>query len=65
MNWKLATPVGIGFLLLAYGTVAVFLAFDRGSHSVSDTIRPFAITMAPVWALSAGAAYVLLRRRTL
>jgi hypothetical protein len=65
MNWKLAAPVGIGFLLLAYGTVAVFLALDRNSHSVSDTIRPFVITMGPVWALSVGAAYVLLRRRTL
>jgi hypothetical protein len=64
MNWKLAAPIGIGFLLLAYGTVAVFLAIDRNSHSASDTLRPFIITMAPVWALSIGAAYVLLSRRT-
>ena len=65
MNWKLIVPIAIGFLLLAYGTVAVFVAFDRDSHSASDTIRPFIITMFPVWALSIGAAYVLLRRRTL
>jgi hypothetical protein len=64
MNWKLGASIGIGFLFLAYGTVAVFLAIDRNSHSVSDTLRPFIITMAPVWALSVGAAYVLLSRRT-
>ena len=37
-------------LLLALGTVLVFVAFDSHSHSVSDTIRPFIITMAPIWA---------------
>jgi len=42
--------------------VAVFLAFDRDSHSASDTIRPFVITMFPVWAVAIGSAYVLLRR---
>ncbi len=36
-------------LLLVVGTVMVFLAFDRNSHSASDTLRPFLITMAPVW----------------
>jgi hypothetical protein len=54
--------LGIAFLLLVYGTVAVFMAFDRNSHSNSDTIRPFLITMAPVWAVAIGAAIVLLRR---
>lgn len=52
----------IGFVLLLAGTVMVFLAFDRVSHSGSDTIRPFIITMAPVWALAVAAAIVLLRR---
>ena len=33
----------------AVATVVVFWVFDRDSHSVSDTIRPFLITMAPVW----------------
>jgi hypothetical protein len=37
-------------LLLALGTVLVFIAFDSHSHSASDTIRPFIITMAPIWA---------------
>ena len=54
--------IGLGFVVLLYGTVLVFLAFDRDSHSASDTIRPFVITMAPVWALSIAAARVLLRR---
>ena len=55
--------VGVAFIFLLYGTVAVFLAFDRVSHSNSDTIRPFVITMGPVWALAIAAAVVLLRKR--
>ena len=62
MNWKLLAALGIAFVLLLYGTVAVFEAFDRVSHSNSDTIRPFVITMAPVWAIAIAAARVLLRR---
>jgi mannose/fructose/N-acetylgalactosamine-specific phosphotransferase system component IIC len=54
--------LAIGFVLLAYGTVAVFLALDRNSNSASDTIRPFVITMAPVWAVAIASATVLLRR---
>ena len=64
MNWKLALPLAIAFVFLAYGTVSVFMAFDRVSHSNSDTIRPFIITMAPVWALAIAAATVLLRRKS-
>jgi hypothetical protein len=52
----------VGFALLMIGTVMVFMAFDRDSHSASDTIRPFVITMAPVWAVAVAAAIVLLRR---
>ena len=65
MNWKVLVPLAVGGVLLLYGTVAVFEAFDRVSHSNSDTIRPFVITMAPVWTVAIAAAYVLLRRRTL
>ena len=50
------------FIVLLYGTIMVFVAFDRVSHSGSDTIRPFIITMAPVWAVAIAAAVVLLRR---
>ena len=65
MNWKALTGVGIALVVLLYGTVLVFQAFDRNSHSASDTIRPFLITMAPVWALAIGAAFVLLRPKAL
>ncbi len=51
----------VGFALLMIGTVMVFMVFDRDSHSASDTIRPFVITMAPVWAVAVAAAIVLLR----
>jgi peptidoglycan/LPS O-acetylase OafA/YrhL len=54
--------VAMALVVLLYGTVLVFVAFDRNSHSVSDTIRPFIITMGPVWALAIGAATVLLRK---
>jgi hypothetical protein len=54
--------VGLALVVLLYGTVAVFEAFDRVSHSNSDTIRPFVITMGPVWALAIAAAAVLLRK---
>ena len=50
--------VALAFIVLLYGTVAVFEAFDRVSHSNSDTIRPFVITMGPVWALAVAAAAV-------
>ncbi|HET7418878.1 MAG TPA: hypothetical protein VFL27_00690 [Candidatus Dormibacteraeota bacterium] len=62
MNLKTLLLVGAAFVVLLYGTVTVFLAFDRDSNSVSDTVRPFVITMGPVWALAIGAARVLLRR---
>ncbi|HEX9546987.1 MAG TPA: hypothetical protein VF942_06590 [Acidimicrobiales bacterium] len=51
----------VGFALLMIGTLMVFMVFDRDSHSASDTIRPFVITMAPVWAVAVAAAIVLLR----
>jgi uncharacterized membrane protein HdeD (DUF308 family) len=53
-----------GLILLLFGTVMVFMAFDRDSHSASDTIRPFVITMAPVWAVAIAGAVVLLRPPT-
>src|SRR2546426_37294 len=53
----------VGFALLVIGTVMVFMAFDRDSHSASDTIRPFLITMTPVWVVAVAAAIVLLGRR--
>lgn len=57
-----ASVIAAGAVLLV-GTALVFEAFDRTSHSASDTLRPFIITMAPVWAVALAAAWVLLRRR--
>jgi hypothetical protein len=51
---------GGGLLLL--GTALVFRAFDAHSHSASDTLRPFVITMTPVWIVSVAAARSLLHR---
>ena len=56
--------LALTFALLLYGTALVFLAFDRDSHSASDTIRPFVITMLPVWIVAIAAARVLLRQRS-
>ena len=63
MSWTRGLLLIAGLALLAYGTVAVFVALDRSSHSASDTLRPFLITMGPVWALSIAATVVLLRSR--
>ena len=61
---KLTTAAGVAaaLIVLAYGSVLVFLAFDRNSDSASDTIRPFVITMGPVWALAIWSGLSLLRR---
>jgi hypothetical protein len=53
--------LGVGFLALLYGTVAVFMVFNRDANSVSDVIRPFIITMAPVWAVGIAGAMAILR----
>jgi hypothetical protein len=62
MRWRTWAVLAIGLVLLSYGTVLVFMNFDRNSHSVSDTLRPFIITMAPVWAIAIAGSVVLLRR---
>ena len=62
MNWRAAAGVAAMFVLLAYGTVAVFLVFNRDANSVSDVVRPFILTMAPVWVVAVVAARVVLRR---
>jgi hypothetical protein len=61
MNFKLWAGIGFALIVLLYGTVLVFQAFDRNSHSASDTIRPFLVTMVPVWALAIAAARVLVK----
>jgi hypothetical protein len=53
----------VGAVLLVVGTVLVFRAFDLHSHSASDTLRPFVVTMAPVWAVAIAATRALLRQQ--
>ena len=48
------------FLALFFGSVLVFQAFDRTSHSASDTLRPFIITMLPVWCIALIAGWLWL-----
>jgi hypothetical protein len=62
MRWGTWAGVAVALAVLIYGTIAVFEAFDRVSHSNSDTIRPFVITMGPVWALAIWATTVVLRK---
>jgi hypothetical protein len=62
MKWTTVAGVVVALAVLLYGTVAVFEAFDRVSHSNSDTIRPFVLTMGPVWVLAIWAATVVLRK---
>ncbi|HVS49426.1 MAG TPA: hypothetical protein VHJ99_11030 [Candidatus Dormibacteraeota bacterium] len=62
MKWTTVGGVSIAWAALLFGTVLVFQAFDRDSHSASDTIRPLVITMAPVWAIAIWASAVLLRK---
>jgi hypothetical protein len=57
---RFLVAAGGGLLLL--GTALVFRAFDAHSHSASDTLRPFVITMTPVWIVSVAAARSLLHR---
>jgi hypothetical protein len=42
----------------------VFLVFDSRSHSASDTLRPFLITMVPAWILYVLAWRQLRAKRT-
>jgi hypothetical protein len=63
VKWSTVAWVAAALAVLLYGTVLVFLAFDRNSNSASDTIRPTIITMAPVWILAVVAARVVLRKR--
>lgn len=52
----------MAFLALLFGSVLVVQVFDRNSHSASDTIRPFVITVALPSVVAVATAVVLLRR---
>ena len=55
--------LAIMFALLVFGTVNVFLALDANSHSNSDTLRPFLLTIVPLWLVALWAARIVLRER--
>ena len=63
MNTKLAIAFLLAFASLITGTVMVFLVLDRHSHSASDTLRPFVITILPVWAIALAGVKALLGRQ--
>jgi hypothetical protein len=48
-----------GVVVLLTTTVLAFVLFDKGSHSASDTLRPFLLTMIPLWALAMWGARTL------
>jgi uncharacterized membrane protein SirB2 len=62
VKWQTAAWLALAFLLLVAGTVMVFQAFDRQANSASDTLRPFLITMVPVWAVAIAGAMAVVRR---
>ncbi|TMD43908.1 MAG: hypothetical protein E6I88_00025 [Chloroflexi bacterium] len=64
MTWRARVFLGTAFIVLLAGTVMVFEAFDRQSNSNSDTIRPFLITMVPVWAVAIAGALAIVRPRS-
>ncbi|MDL2335970.1 MAG: hypothetical protein QFC55_08065 [Chloroflexota bacterium] len=43
--------------------IGVRVALDAPSNSASDTLRPFLLTMVPVWLVTLWAARVVLRSR--
>jgi len=51
--------LGAGVVVLLTTTVLVFVVFDRASHSASDTLRPFLLTMIPLWGLAVWAGRAL------
>jgi hypothetical protein len=42
----------IATVTLLAATVGAFVWFDNRSHSVSDTIRPFLLTVVPLWSVA-------------
>ena len=59
VSWHGYTVVSIAAIFC----VQVFLAIDQHSHSASDTLRPFLITVGPVWVVGIAVARTVLRRR--
>ncbi|MEO6350370.1 MAG: hypothetical protein ABIP53_06940 [Candidatus Limnocylindrales bacterium] len=58
MSARIGLAVALG--LLVVGTINVFLVIGADSHSVSDTLRPFRLTMVPLWAVAIYAGRIVL-----
>jgi lipopolysaccharide export LptBFGC system permease protein LptF len=61
MRGRAALAVGFGVLTLA--TIVVFALVDAGSHSASDTLRPFLLIAVPVWVAALLSAWLVVRSR--
>jgi hypothetical protein len=61
MVWRVIVVAVAGILLLI-GSALVFAGFDAHSHSASDTLRPFLITVGPGWAVAVPVAVAVLRK---
>jgi hypothetical protein len=61
MNARIGAIAAVA-LALTVVTVVIFRAFDMDSHSASDTLRPFVLTVAPLWLAALWAARRLLSR---
>jgi len=55
--------LAVVFLALIWGTVDVFFILDSTSHSASDTLRPFLLTIVPISLVALWAARIVLRTR--
>jgi hypothetical protein len=62
MPWKVRSVLNVAFAVLVCATVLIFVWFDRRSHSASDTLRPFLLTMVPLWLAAIAGARLLNRR---
>ena len=62
-NPMIRTAQSIIVGLAVSGSVAVFLAVDADSHSVSDTLYGSVVAIAVIWLLAAGLMLMLRRTR--
>jgi len=52
--------VAAGLTVLVLATIALFVLIDSGSHSASDTLRPFLLIAVPVWVVAVLSARLVL-----
>jgi len=62
MSWRVRGALLVAAVVLVVATVLAFVWFDRHSHSASDTLRPFLLTVVPVWLAAIAGWRVLIVR---